>query len=67
MSCTLYNRHLDYFHKLKKIFGNCATVATNNKFVVLKAVKVRKLRCRRLPDTPAGGHRLKPGYSYHVA
>jgi 23S rRNA (guanine1835-N2)-methyltransferase len=38
------NRHLDYFHKLKKIFGNCATVATNNKFVVLKAVKVRKLR-----------------------
>ncbi|EOE9191427.1 23S rRNA (guanine(1835)-N(2))-methyltransferase RlmG, partial [Salmonella enterica subsp. enterica serovar Enteritidis] len=33
------NRHLDYFHKLKKIFGNCATIATNNKFVILKAVK----------------------------
>ena len=33
------NRHLDYFHKLKKIFGNCETVATNSKFVVLKAVK----------------------------
>ncbi|ECR4326070.1 TPA: 23S rRNA (guanine(1835)-N(2))-methyltransferase RlmG [Salmonella enterica] len=32
------NRHLDYFHKLKKIFGNCATIATNNKFVILKAV-----------------------------
>ncbi|MBW6054972.1 methyltransferase [Escherichia coli] len=30
------NRHLDYFHKLKKIFGNCTTIATNNKFVVLK-------------------------------
>ena len=34
------NRHLDYFHKLKKIFGNCTTIATNNKFVVLKAVKL---------------------------
>ncbi|ECE1812482.1 23S rRNA (guanine(1835)-N(2))-methyltransferase RlmG [Salmonella enterica] len=33
------NRHLGYFHKLKKIFGNCATIATNNKFVILKAVK----------------------------
>lgn len=38
------NRHLDYFQKLKKIFGNCSTVATNNKFVVLRAVKVRKSR-----------------------
>lgn len=38
------NRHLDYFHKLKKIFGNCATIATNNKFVILKAVKQG---CRR--------------------
>ncbi|ATF94327.1 Ribosomal RNA large subunit methyltransferase G [Cedecea neteri] len=34
------NRHLDYFRKLKKIFGNCTTVATNSKFVVLKAVKL---------------------------
>jgi 23S rRNA (guanine1835-N2)-methyltransferase len=38
------NRHLDYFHKLKKIFGNCVTVATNNKFVVLKAVKLGRRR-----------------------
>jgi len=38
------NRHLDYFHKLKKIFGNCATVATNSKFVVLKAVKLARRR-----------------------
>ncbi|HCL5267969.1 TPA: 23S rRNA (guanine(1835)-N(2))-methyltransferase RlmG [Salmonella enterica] len=38
------NRHLDYFHKLKKIFGNCATIATNNKFVVLKAVKQGRRR-----------------------
>ncbi len=36
------NRHLDYFRKLKKVFGNCETLATNNKFVILKAVKVRK-------------------------
>lgn len=38
------NRHLDYFHKLKKIFGNCATIATNNKFVILKAVKKGRRR-----------------------
>lgn len=38
------NRHLDYYRKLKKVFGNCTTVATNNKFVVLKAVKLRKSR-----------------------
>jgi 23S rRNA (guanine1835-N2)-methyltransferase len=38
------NRHLDYFHKLKKIFGNCETIATNQKFVVLKAVKAGRRR-----------------------
>ncbi len=38
------NRHLDYYRKLKKIFGNCTTVATGTKFVVLKAVKLRKSR-----------------------
>lgn len=38
------NRHLDYFRKLKRVFGNCETVATNNKFVILKSVKVRKKR-----------------------
>ncbi|HEX4503113.1 MAG TPA: 23S rRNA (guanine(1835)-N(2))-methyltransferase RlmG [Scandinavium sp.] len=38
------NRHLDYFHKLKKIFGNCTTVATNQKFVILKAVKLGRTR-----------------------
>ena len=38
------NRHLDYFHKLKKIFGNCETIATNNKFVILKAVKLGRRR-----------------------
>ena len=38
------NRHLDYYHKLKKIFGNCTTVATNKKFVILKAVKLGRNR-----------------------
>lgn len=38
------NRHLDYYHKLKKIFGNCETVATNKKFVVLKSVKLGRKR-----------------------
>lgn len=38
------NRHTDYFHKLKKIFGNCTTIATNNKFVVLKTVKLGRRR-----------------------
>ncbi|WP_058910911.1 23S rRNA (guanine(1835)-N(2))-methyltransferase RlmG [Entomohabitans teleogrylli] len=36
------NRHLDYHRKLKKIFGNCTLVASNNKFVVLRAVKQRQ-------------------------
>ncbi|HGU5328267.1 TPA: methyltransferase, partial [Escherichia coli O146] len=29
---------------LKKIFGNCTTIATNNKFVVLKTVKLGRRR-----------------------
>ncbi|NKI72966.1 23S rRNA (guanine(1835)-N(2))-methyltransferase RlmG [Dickeya sp. CFBP 2040] len=35
------NRHLDYFHKLKRLFGNCENVASNAKFVVLRAVKTQ--------------------------
>lgn len=31
------NRHLGYHVKLKRIFGNCETVAANAKFVVLRA------------------------------
>lgn len=31
------NRHLGYHVKLKRIFGNCETVASNAKFVVLRA------------------------------
>ncbi|ACS87142.1 MULTISPECIES: 23S rRNA (guanine(1835)-N(2))-methyltransferase RlmG [Musicola] len=38
------NRHLNYFHKLKHLFGNCENVASNAKFVVLRAVKSE---CRR--------------------
>ena len=33
------NRHLGYHTRLKKLFGNCETVASNKKFVILKAVK----------------------------
>ncbi len=33
------NRHLGYHIQLKKLFGNCQTVASNKKFVILKAVK----------------------------
>ncbi|MGW1895544.1 methyltransferase [Streptomyces sp. NPDC002004] len=33
------NRHLGYHVVLKRIFGNCAVVASNPKFVVLRAVK----------------------------
>jgi 16S rRNA (guanine1207-N2)-methyltransferase len=33
------NRHLGYHLKLKKLFGNCETVAGNAKFVILKAVR----------------------------
>ncbi|AVN35598.1 Ribosomal RNA large subunit methyltransferase G [Serratia marcescens] len=33
------NRHLDYHQKLKRLFGNCTLVASNKKFVILRAVK----------------------------
>lgn len=33
------NRHLGYHIALKKLFGNCETVASNKKFVILRAVK----------------------------
>ncbi|OSM96651.1 MULTISPECIES: 23S rRNA (guanine(1835)-N(2))-methyltransferase RlmG [Lonsdalea] len=33
------NRHLNYFQKLKRLFGNCETLASNPKFVVLRAIK----------------------------
>jgi 23S rRNA (guanine1835-N2)-methyltransferase len=33
------NRHLGYHAKIKKLFGNCSTVATNKKFVILSAIK----------------------------
>jgi len=32
------NRHLGYHVKLKKLFGSCELVASNRKFVILKAV-----------------------------
>jgi 16S rRNA (guanine1207-N2)-methyltransferase len=35
------NRHLGYHVRLRRIFGNCETVASNPKFVVLRAVKRR--------------------------
>ncbi len=38
------NRHLGYHQKLKRVFGNCNVVGSSAKFVVLKAVKVRKSR-----------------------
>ena len=33
------NRHLAYHAKLKRLFGNCENVASNKKFVILKAKK----------------------------
>ena len=33
------NRHLGYHVKLKRLFGNCDVVASNPKFVVLRAVR----------------------------
>ncbi|MFS2221203.1 23S rRNA (guanine(1835)-N(2))-methyltransferase RlmG [Pantoea sp. B65] len=35
------NRHLGYYQKMKKLFGNCTTVASNQKFVILRSVKLR--------------------------
>lgn len=36
------NRHMAYHVKLKKVFGNCKTIAANKKFVVLAARKRTK-------------------------
>ncbi|MBB1319246.1 methyltransferase [Shewanella sp. SR43-4] len=33
------NRHLAYHVKIKRIFKNCTTVASNGKFVILQAIK----------------------------
>lgn len=33
------NLHLGYYRRLKEIFGNCETLASNDKFVVLRSVK----------------------------
>lgn len=33
------NRHLGYHLILKQLFGNCQTIASNHKFVILKSVK----------------------------
>lgn len=41
------NRHLGYHIKLKKVFGNCRTIATNPKFVILAATKLDKLNRAR--------------------
>lgn len=35
------NRHLGYYQKMKKLFGNCTTLASNQKFVILRSVKLR--------------------------
>lgn len=35
------NRHLDYYRKMKKLFGNCTLLASNQKFVILRSVKLR--------------------------
>lgn len=41
------NRHLGYHIKLKKVFGNCRTIASNPKFVILAAKKLDKLNRSR--------------------
>ncbi|MGL5006702.1 MAG: 23S rRNA (guanine(1835)-N(2))-methyltransferase RlmG [Plesiomonas sp.] len=33
------NQHLGYHLKLRRLFGNCSTVAANQKFVILRAIK----------------------------
>jgi 16S rRNA G1207 methylase RsmC len=33
------NRHLAYHAKLKKLFGNCETIAATTRFVILSSIK----------------------------
>ncbi|HEY0208792.1 23S rRNA (guanine(1835)-N(2))-methyltransferase RlmG [Acerihabitans sp.] len=37
---VIANRHLDYYHQIKQLFGNCTTLGSNPKFVVLRSVKI---------------------------
>jgi 16S rRNA (guanine1207-N2)-methyltransferase len=37
--CVVGNRHLGYHVLLKKLFGNCETINSDSKFVVLRARK----------------------------
>ncbi len=37
--CVVANRHLSYPRMLKHLFGNCRTLASNRKFMVLKALR----------------------------
>jgi 16S rRNA (guanine1207-N2)-methyltransferase len=34
------NRHLAYHAKLKHLFGNCDVIASDNKFTLLKSIKI---------------------------
>lgn len=34
------NRHLPYYGELKRLFGNCQTVASNTKFIILKSINL---------------------------
>ena len=33
------NRHLGYFTRLRRLFGRCTAIASNRKFIILKAIK----------------------------
>ena len=35
------NKHLGYESYLKKLFGECKTIAGNTKYEILKAVKIK--------------------------
>jgi 16S rRNA (guanine1207-N2)-methyltransferase len=46
------NRHLAYHAKLKKLFGNCETIAADSKFVILSSTIYSRKTNTRLNETP---------------
>ncbi|QYK12036.1 methyltransferase [Shewanella rhizosphaerae] len=50
------NRHLGYHVKLKRIFKNCETAASNGKFVILRAIKSAKEPVKPAKDVNEPDH-----------
>ncbi len=61
------NRHLGYHVRLRRLFGNCEVVASDPKFVVLRAVKQLSPGRARAPDDAASRRAVDARYEIRRA